>query len=124
MAEYPPIQPDWTSTAELPCDGINWNAELLERLQTLLHQAERPVRTLEKELPALEREHGAAVYAELIFLMSHLRATSARYYSVPRPIPSYTMSCGRSARAHALRASITSLSPVNRRATSNRSASR
>ncbi|MEE9293327.1 MAG: GGDEF domain-containing protein, partial [Acidobacteriota bacterium] len=50
-----------------------WNPELAERLYNLLYVDNTGPRNLDAALRRLEQQHGDAVYAELIHLLSHLR---------------------------------------------------
>jgi len=53
--------------------GSDWNPEIMESLHALLSQLEARRDTLGADVRSLEREHGTAVYAELLHLLSHLR---------------------------------------------------
>jgi diguanylate cyclase (GGDEF)-like protein len=52
---------------------FTWNPDLEEALYNLLYLDDSDGRTLEAQLRKLERKEGAAVYSELIHLLSHLR---------------------------------------------------
>ena len=53
----------------------SWNPELEETLYNLLYVGNADLRGLDAALRQLEQQHGAAVYAEIIHLLSHLRFT-------------------------------------------------
>jgi len=53
--------------------GSDWNPEIMEALHALLSRLEARCETLGADVRSLERDHGTAVYAELLYLLSHLR---------------------------------------------------
>ena len=64
-----------TTEARVEGQDSPWNPELEETLYNLLYVGNAGLRGLDAALRRLEQQHGVAVYAELIHLLSHLRFT-------------------------------------------------
>ncbi len=65
-----------TGAAESPLDGPGWNPEMLEELQRVA-QTGRATADLDRELRRLEAERGESVYADCLYMLSHLRFEDA-----------------------------------------------
>jgi diguanylate cyclase (GGDEF)-like protein len=76
MEKPPSDAVDRTGAAESPLDGPGWNPEMLDELQRVA-QTGRATADLDRELRRLEAERGESVYADCLFMLSHLRFEDA-----------------------------------------------
>lgn len=73
MEETPSDAAGRTEGLELPVEGSTWNPELLQELQGLLHRGVGSDEDIDVQLRLLETQHGENVYAEFLYMLSHLR---------------------------------------------------
>ena len=64
---------DRTAATETPLDGPGWNPEILEELQRVIQGGGASSDDLERELRRLEADRGESIYADCLYMLSHLR---------------------------------------------------
>jgi diguanylate cyclase (GGDEF)-like protein len=76
MEKPPSDVVDRTGAAESLLDGPGWNPEILEELQHVAQRG-RATADLDRELRRLEADRGESVYADCLYMLSHLRFEDA-----------------------------------------------
>ncbi len=81
MDKPPSDAVDREGVAEWPLEGAGWNPELLEELQRVVQRGGTTAE-LDRELRRLEADRGESVYADCLYMLSHLRfeGAEAKYH--------------------------------------------
>jgi diguanylate cyclase (GGDEF)-like protein len=73
MEKPPSDAVDRRDVAESPLDGPTWNPEILAELQRVIQRGGASSDDLERELRRLEADRGESIYADCLYMLSHLR---------------------------------------------------